>query len=115
MLSDDVLWCSTCGSFSPSRAVGLARECPGRPDTSGRLARLLRGVHPVSGKPIGSPLAEVGIVPAGFVRPPRQAVRRDLDATAAGSTRFASILARVRAKNIVESASRALQGALDGD
>jgi hypothetical protein len=64
MRSGSVLWCRRCGSFSsdgPSRAVGLVLACPGRPNGSGRLARLLRGVHPTTKALIGNPLPVLGL------------------------------------------------------
>jgi hypothetical protein len=42
-----VLYCDICGQFSQQRAAGLLRQCPGwARNTSTRIERLRRGVHP---------------------------------------------------------------------
>jgi hypothetical protein len=104
MLSGDILWCRVCGAFSTSRAVGLAKACSGVPGVSGRLARLLRGVHPVSGVDIGNPLAEDGDL-AGFARAAVRAVVpiRSVAQAAASSASFSAVRDRVRAR---EAAAR---------
>jgi hypothetical protein len=99
MLSGDVLWCRVCGAFSATRAVGLAKACTGRPGGSGRLARLLRGCHPVTGVDIGVPLAEDGDL-SGFERAIVRPVRivRSVAQAAETSPSFAAVRARVRAR-----------------
>ena len=61
-MSDSVLWCARCGCYAERFAVGLAKECLGRPSCDGKafqLRRLLKGRHPASGVPfIGQPSRE---------------------------------------------------------
>jgi hypothetical protein len=105
MLTGDLLWCRSCGAFSTTKAVGLAKACTGKPGNSGRLARLLRGVHPVTGADIGVPLAEDGDV-SGFARaavrisPPLRSVQQ----AAGTSARLAAVRDRVRAREAAASA-----------
>ena len=97
MLSGDVLWCRVCGAFSATRAGGLAKACTGRPGGSGRLARLLRGTHPVTGADIGVPLAEDGDLTGlerAIVRPVR--ILRIVAQAAETYPSFAAVRARVR-------------------
>jgi hypothetical protein len=104
MLSGDVLWCRVCGAFSTARAVGLAKACTGRPGVSGRLARLMRGVHPTTGVEIGDPLAEDGDL-AGFARAAVRVNRplRSVAEAAAASVRLTAVRDRVRER---EAAAR---------
>ena len=108
MLSGDVLWCRSCGAFSTSRAVGLARACTGRPCKSGRLARLLRGEHPTSCAALGHPLAEDG-VPLAFagaaVARPRPLL--GFEAAVARSARLSELRVRVRARERAAGAAGA--------
>jgi hypothetical protein len=108
MLSGEVLWCRVCGAFSTTRAVGLAKACSGVPGVSGRLARLLRGVHPITGIDIGNPLAEDGDL-AGFARAAVRAVVpiRSIAQAAARSVPLSAVRDRVRAR---EAAARSELG-----
>ncbi len=70
-MTDDIMWCSTCGAYAEQRAVGLASACRGPPPASGSgrttsLARLRAGRHPKTGVDLrGVPIPE----PGGVKRP----------------------------------------------
>ncbi len=53
-VTDDIIWCSVCGSYAEQKAVGLAKVCKGPPPPAGSgrttaLARLRDGRHPKTG------------------------------------------------------------------
>jgi hypothetical protein len=64
MLSGDVVWCSTCGSYADGKAVGLAAPCAGPPAKNGyggmwgQLRKLRNGKHPRSGALLAPPVSE---------------------------------------------------------
>ena len=54
-MSDNTVWCSTCGQFSTRVTHGLARDChPRRKGTTTQWTRLMRGKHPVTNMPFSS-------------------------------------------------------------
>ena len=65
MLSGQVIWCSTCGSYADLRVGGLTEACTGK-DTSpwkgggkrGQLALLRKNIHPRNGKLLPPPIPE---------------------------------------------------------
>jgi hypothetical protein len=53
------VFCTRCGAYSFARTVRLCGACPGKPPgatVAGRLARMLRGVHPVRSTEFGPPV-----------------------------------------------------------
>ncbi len=120
-LSDRTTWCDRCGAYADAFAVGLARECPGRPCSDGKhqhLRRLRRGCHPVTNAPFQaapipepifgsrqkpvpppSPRRTVEIWGSGGQHPPARAVRTGArrsneQAPASGTARPASAARR---------------------
>ena len=76
MCSDDgsnlVSFCLTCGCYTQVKCRGLTLPCKGaiKPKTPAWyiLKRLIKGLHPITGSPVGRP--------ARGSRPPRNSVKR---------------------------------------
>ena len=65
MLSGDVIWCNTCGSYADLRADGLTQPCTGKHigpwkggGKRGQLTDLRRCIHPKSRSTLPPPIAE---------------------------------------------------------
>ena len=62
MISGDVLWCMTCGSYADSKTKSLKNGCNGPPPRElhgggmrGQLNKLLSSMHPKTGRPLPLP------------------------------------------------------------
>ena len=65
--SDETLWCTVCGAYADTKAVGLENECRGRPKRGsnyggawGQLRKLMRGKHPRSNAELPPPKRQDG-------------------------------------------------------
>ena len=104
----DFAWCTACGAFSKQRLQLLEAPCRGwrAPGSGTALARLRRGHDPYNGRYLAPPVPprsglHAGTPPSASVAPTMAIVIDQAavsKAVAAGAARWASLLARVRAR-----------------
>jgi hypothetical protein len=116
VVSGDILWCSTCGSYASTVARNLARPCPGRfqgcarGGLAGQLKVLKSGRHPVTLRALPPPVPvakasspddygdpQSDRLEAGVEKPLPRNSKPQVHAVTAAERR-AAILQRVRAK-----------------
>lgn len=78
VMSGDVIWCTTCGAYADTKAVGLSKPCKGPPIRAalsyggawGQLRKLHRGVHPRTGCTMPPTIDEQGrpFTPTSFTQ-----------------------------------------------
>ena len=81
-----LVWCCRCASYAQSRFKALKAKCSGPQaagSKAGQLGRLRKGLHPLTGQPIGMPEERRAVAradPKLSVRSPRKVATGDASA-----------------------------------